>query len=97
MKVWAPPRDSSSLLKAAVERGLSQIFLYTASEEALLFEDLGFSRIAAVPHGAALLEWGTQGIGRLTLQSLRDLSSGKPDRVGGGRRQRQPFTLVHRR
>lgn len=85
----------SSLLKAAVERGLSQIFLYTASEEAFLFEDLGFSRIAAVPHGAALLEWGSQGIGTY-LASLRDLSSGKPDRAGAVVVNGNPFTLGHR-
>jgi [citrate (pro-3S)-lyase] ligase len=85
----------SSLLKRAVRRGLSQIFLYTTNEEASRFEALGFSLIAAVPRGAALLEWGSQGIGTY-LESLRAIAIGRLDHSGAVVVNCNPFTLGHR-
>lgn len=85
----------SSLLKRAVAQGITQIFLYTTSDEAVRFESLGFSLIAAVPHGAALLEWGHQGID-MYLASLRELAAAKPDNAGAVVVNCNPFTRGHR-
>ncbi|MGB4255612.1 MAG: GNAT family N-acetyltransferase, partial [Rectinema sp.] len=71
----------SSLIRRAVDRGITQVFLYTISEDISRFESLGFRKVAAVPRGAALLEWGTAGI-ESYLASIRALAKDKPDHAG---------------
>ena len=85
----------SSLIKRAVDRGITQIFLYTVSEDISRFENLGFSKVAAVPKGAALLEWGSAGI-ESYLGSLKALAEDKPDHAGAVVINCNPFTLGHR-
>lgn len=85
----------SSLIKTAIQRGIAQIFLFTTSDEASRFEGLGFSRIAAVPGGAALLEWGAQGIAQYCA-SLRAAAEGRYDRTGVVVVNCNPFTAGHR-
>jgi len=85
----------SSLIKRAIERNIEQLFLFTTNEEAPRFESLGFSLIAGVPRGAALLEWGSEGIARY-LDELRGVARGKPRRAGAVVVNCNPFTRGHR-
>ena len=85
----------SSLIRRAVDRGITQVFLYTISEDISRFESLGFRKVAAVPRGAALLEWGTAGI-ESYLASIRALAKDKPDHAGAVVINCNPFTLGHR-
>ncbi len=85
----------SSLIKRAIERDIEQLFLFTTNEEAARFRNLGFSLIAGVPRGAALLEWGSEGIEDY-LKALRDVARGKPERAGAVVVNCNPFTLGHR-
>ncbi len=85
----------SSLIKRAIDMHIDQLFLFTTNEEASRFVDLGFSRIAGVPKGAALLEWGSGGI-ESYLKALRDTARGKPERAGAVVVNCNPFTAGHR-
>lgn len=86
----------SSLIAAAVARGREQLFLFTQAKEAARFEALGFSLVASAGlGGAALLEWGSRGIGRW-LAGARILAEGKPEGAGAAVVNCNPFTLGHR-
>jgi [citrate (pro-3S)-lyase] ligase len=86
----------SSLIKHAVEHNLGQLLLYTSADEAGRFEDMGFSLIAKVPGGAALLEWGEKGIASW-LGNLKEAARGKPAGAGAAVVNCNPFTLGHRK
>ncbi len=85
----------TSLIKRAIDRDIGQLFLFSTNEEAPRFESLGFSRIASVPGGAALLEWGSEGIERY-LNALREVAREKPRRAGAVVVNCNPFTAGHR-
>lgn len=87
----------SSLIRRAVERGQKQLFLFTTPREAGRFEAMGFSLIARTAgEGAALLEWGMEGIDRW-LGGLKARTAGKPGKAGAVVVNCNPFTLGHRR
>ena len=86
----------SSLIKRAVERGLTQLFLYTTPREADRFEAMGFSFLVSTGgEGVALLEWGTEGIEHW-LEGLKACAAGKPKGAGAVVVNCNPFTLGHR-
>ncbi|MCX7027100.1 MAG: [citrate (pro-3S)-lyase] ligase [Spirochaetes bacterium] len=86
----------SSLIKHAVDRNIDRLSLYTSAYEAERFEDMGFSPIAEVPGGAALLEWGERGIASW-LEKLKEASRGKPAGAGAAVVNCNPFTWGHRK
>ena len=87
----------SSLIRRAVERGRKQLFLFTTAREAGRFEAMGFSLIAQTgSEGAALLEWGMEGIDRW-LEGLRARTAGRPGKAGAVVVNCNPYTLGHRR
>ncbi len=89
----------SSLLKRAVERGLRQVFLYTKPREADRFVDMGFRPVASVGQkadGAALLEWGPDGIDAW-IDGVKSRVPGGRDDAGAVVVNCNPFTLGHRR
>jgi len=89
----------SSLLKRAVERGLRQVFLYTKPREADRFLDMGFRLVASAgdrANGAALLEWGPDGIDAW-IEGVRSRVPGGRDDAGAVVVNCNPFTLGHRR
>lgn len=51
------------VIKVAGERGLSDLYLFTKPEKAVQFEGLGFRHVATARPYAALMEWGSKGIG----------------------------------
>ena len=85
----------SSLIKRAIDRDIGQLFLFTTFEEAPRFASLGFSLIAGVPRGAALLEWGSEGIESF-LGALRGVARARPRRAGAVVVNCNPFTAGHR-
>ncbi|MDK2958496.1 MAG: [citrate (pro-3S)-lyase] ligase [Synergistaceae bacterium] len=92
---------TSALLKKAVERGMRKVFLYSKPQEARIFQELGFSLLAtaAVEEsglGAALLEWGAEGIEGWKARTAK-IAEGKPARAGAAVVNCNPFTLGHRR
>jgi [citrate (pro-3S)-lyase] ligase len=96
----AAARIVSALIRNAFDRGRRHLFLYTTSDEAKRFEDLGFSLIASVRKGAALLEWGDRTIHTWldTLGAIvkRDLADSDTVAVGAIVVNCNPFTLGHR-
>ncbi len=92
---------TSALLKKAVQRGLRKVFLYSKPHEARLFRELGFSLLAeAVVErsglGAALLEWGAEGI-ESWKERMAKLAEGKNGGAGAAVVNCNPFTLGHRK
>lgn len=92
---------TSALLKRAVERGMRKVFLYSKPQEARIFRELGFSLLTeAVAErsglGAALLEWGAEGIEGWKARTAK-IAEGKPSGAGAVVVNCNPFTLGHRR
>ena len=92
---------TSALLKKAVERGMRKVFLYSKPQEARIFRELGFSLLAeaAVERsglGAALLEWGAEGIDVWKKRNSKR-AEGNPSRAGAVVVNCNPFTLGHRK
>jgi [citrate (pro-3S)-lyase] ligase len=92
---------TSALLKKAVERGMRKVFLYSKPQEARLFRELGFSLLAEVVGeraglGAALMEWGAEGIEDWKA-GMAKFAEGKPRGAGAAVVNCNPFTLGHRK
>lgn len=98
----AAARIVSSLIRNALDRGRRHLFLYTKTEEARRFEDLGFSPIASVRQGAALLEWGEGSIHTWLDSLMSEVAKGSAntgadsDYIGAIVVNCNPFTLGHR-
>lgn len=91
---------TTALLKKGMERGRNHFFLYSKTEEARLFEGLGFSFLASAKVrssglSASLLEWGRPDIASWKA-FLRKESEGRPDGAGCVVVNCNPFTLGHR-
>jgi [citrate (pro-3S)-lyase] ligase len=95
----------TALIKAAMERGMRHLFLYSKLDEATRFEALGFSLLAkaglspreegAAGPGAALLEWGEPDMAAW-LKILGREAEGRPGGAGAVVVNCNPFTLGHR-
>ena len=91
----------TALLKKALERGVSQVFLYSKPEEAKRFEALGFSPLASVSVkeralAVSLLEWGAEGMDKWRGRIAQETAGG-PERAGAAVVNCNPFTLGHLR
>ncbi len=89
----------TALLKAAAARGLGRVAVFTKPREAPVFEDLGFRRLAIAERpasglGAALLEWGSPGIGDWKTDLARRVE-GRPRPSGVVVVNCNPFTRGH--
>lgn len=89
----------TSLIKIAVGRGMSRVFLYTSPDDADRFESLGFSllgsaRVKRTGLAAALLEWGPDDIQKWK-ESIAAYTAGGPDGAGVTVVNCNPFTLGH--
>lgn len=95
------------LIGVASERGLNSLHLFTKPEKAAQFQGLGLRLVASARPYAALLEWGSQGIGQYT-ESLRHTAKlaesafsaahdgAEPQRISALVMNCNPFTLGHR-
>lgn len=89
----------TALLKEAAARGLGRVAVFTKPREAAVFEDLGFRRLATAERpatglGAALLEWGSPGIGDWKSDLSRGVE-GRPRPSGVVVVNCNPFTKGH--
>lgn len=85
----------TALIKAATGLGLRHLFVFTKSEEAPRFVEMGFSPVAAARE-AALLEWGIEGV-QAWKEKLRRIAAGRPRGSGVAVVNCNPFTLGHRK
>jgi len=89
----------TALLKAAADRGLGRVAVFTKPPEAAVFEGLGFRRLAVAERpatglGAALLEWGSPGIEDWKADLARR-AEGRPRPSGVVVVNCNPFTRGH--
>lgn len=91
----------TALIKAATGQGFRRLFIFTKDDEARRFEEMGFSLVAAARgpaggNGAALLEWGIDGV-EAWKEKLRRIAAGRPRGSGVAVVNCNPFTLGHRK
>lgn len=86
---------TTHLLQEAFRRGIEPVYLFTKYDNRAFFQGLGFSLAADVPGGAALLEWGTNGIESF-CRGLRERFPSPQGNVGALVMNCNPFTLGHR-
>lgn len=83
------------LVNRAVEKGLSSLYLFTKPEKTTQFLALGFRKAAVARPHAALLEWGSGGIG-LYCEALRQTAAGYGNPEAAAVVMNcNPFTLGH--
>ncbi len=82
----------STLLEDAAMRGKRHLFLFTSSDKAETFENLGFSRILDYEH-VALMEWGFSKIGSYAKALEKHRAPGSN---GAIIMNLNPFTVGHR-
>jgi len=88
-------RVVSLLLKKASLLGRDKVFIFTRTEEARKFEDLGFHLVESVKDYASLLEWGRHGIEEFKY-CLRKIAEDKPPDSASIVVNCNPFTNGHR-
>lgn len=88
-------RIVTELLNKGVELGWEKLFIFTKTEEARKFEDLGFRLIESVKGYASFLEWGSSGIEDFR-KDLEDISKDKPSNASCIVVNCNPFTNGHR-
>lgn len=88
-------RIVTELLNKGVELGWEKLFIFTKTDEARKFEDLGFHLIESVKGYASFLEWGSSGIDEYREQ-LQKISKGKPSDASCIVVNCNPFTNGHR-